>query len=186
MNLNHQRAPRANLTFIGSLLSLLWIADGQSICACAPSSYEFVFNFNLTCPPVNVTEGNAVAATSCLISPFGNPAVTDLVPVAVESIEILELDQNLQISVQEKIQGNFANGDSFKYVSVAANPSEIPNPVDIPRAIQLNTVALNQFDQSIIAVYIITFTNNCGAYPVLFDGQSAGWTVFVSISHICH
>jgi hypothetical protein len=44
---------------------------GEDICASAPSMYEFTFDFALTCPPVNVTQGNAVEATSCFVSPFG-------------------------------------------------------------------------------------------------------------------
>jgi hypothetical protein len=171
--------------FIGILFALLAKAGGQAtigddICACAPSTYEFTFDFALTCPPVNVTQGDAVAATSCLISPFGDPGVLDLIPVAVQSIDILELNQNLQISVQENIAGSFGDGDSFTYVSIAALPGQITDPVDIPRAIQLNIIGVNRFDEPIINVYLITFTNDCGFYPALVNGQSAGWTVFVS------
>jgi hypothetical protein len=129
---------------------------------------------------VNITIGDAVAATTCMVSPFGDPTVTDLIPVAVQTIDILELNQNLQILVQENIEGNFGNGDTFQYTSYAANPGDVVDPEDIPRAIQINIVGVNAVEQPIINVYLITFTNNCGAYPVLFDGQSAGWTRFVS------
>jgi hypothetical protein len=174
----------SRLAFIGILFALLTRAGGQvigdDICACSSSTYVFTFDFALTCPPVNVTQGDAVAATSCLITPFGDPDVIDLIPVAVQSIDILELNQNTEISVQENIAGSFGDGDSFTYVSIAAFPGQITNPVDIPRAIQLNIIGVNRLDEPIISVYIITFTNDCGSYPALVNGQSAGWTVFVS------
>ena len=153
---------------------------GVDICFCAPSSYEFTLDFSLFCPPVNITLGDAVKRTSCAVNPFGSPDVSDLVPVAVSSIEILELDQGMQVSVREKIEGSFGDGDTFQYSSYAALPGEIVNPDDLPRAIQLNIVGVNQFDESLINIYLIIFTNNCGRYPVLFEGQSAGWTRFVS------
>lgn len=157
-------------------------SSGQEIelCSCAPSTYEFTLDFDLFCPPVNITLGDGVLATSCFVSPFGDPTVTDLIPIAVQSIGILELGQDVRVLNQENIEGNFGDGDTFQYTSVAANPVNIVDSADIPRALQLNLIGLNANDEPIINVYIITFTNNCGTYPVLFEGQSAGWTVFVS------
>ena len=128
----------------------------------------------------NITINDAIAATSCLVSPFGNPEVADLIPIAVQSIDILELGQDLRVLVQENIEGNFLDGDSFRYTSVSANPDAIESYLGLPRAIQINAIGVNANDETIINVYIITFTNDCGAYPVLFEGQTAGWTRFVS------
>lgn len=65
-------------------------AGGQDICACAPSTYEFTFDFGLTCPPINVTRDGGVAATYCQIFPFGDPEqnITDTVPVSVELVAL--------------------------------------------------------------------------------------------------
>lgn len=155
---------------------------GTDICFCAPNKYEFTLDFSLTCPPVNITLGDAVAATTCMVSPFGNPTVADLVPVSVQAVEVLELNQNLQVQVQELIEPKdvFLDGDKLSYVSYAAIPGDIVKPEDLPRAIQLNINGLNAAGEEIINVYLITFTNSCGAYPVLFEGQWAGWTRFVS------
>jgi hypothetical protein len=153
---------------------------GVDLCSCAPNTYEFTLDFSLFCPPVNITIGDAVEATTCMVSPFGDPGVNDLIPVAVQSIDILELNRNLQIMSQENIAGNFGDGDTFQYTSYAALPGEIVDPNDLPRAIQINIIGVNQFEEPIINVYLITFSNNCGAYPVLYEGQSAGWTRFVS------
>jgi hypothetical protein len=160
------------------LTSLITGASGQAnVCACTPSTYEFVFDFDLFCPPVNITLGDAIAATPCLVSPFGNPVATNLIPVSVQEIDILELGQDLSVLVQENLEGNFVDGDSFRYESLTNAPGG-----DIPRAIQINIVGVNGLDQSIINVFLITFTNDCDTYPVLVDGQSIGWVFFVSIS----
>mmetsp|Transcript_49998 Transcript_49998/g.57729 ORF Transcript_49998/g.57729 Transcript_49998/m.57729 type:complete len:467 (-) Transcript_49998:84-1484(-) len=151
---------------------------GTEICYCAPNSYEFTLDFKLTCPPVNITLGDAIAATTCMVSPFGEPGVIDLVPVSVQSVDILELNQNLQVIVQENVGGDLVDGDTFSYISYAAEPGMIVNPEDLPRAIQVNIVGVNKDGEDIINVYLITFTNSCGAYPVLSEGQFAGWTRF--------
>jgi hypothetical protein len=164
----------------GLLTSLLSGASGQDICSCSPSSYDFVFDFSLFCPPVNITVGDGIQETSCSVTPFGDPNVIDLIPVSVQSIDILELGQDLRVVVQENIVGNFVNGDSFQYV--ANTPEQMTSPLDIPRAIQLNINGVNVNDEPILNVAIITFTNDCGTFPVLFDGQSIGWYFFVSIS----
>lgn len=156
---------------------------GRDICACSPNTYEFTLDFSLFCPPVNITQGDAVASTTCLVNPFIDPDVEDLVPVSVQQIDILELNQNMRLIVQETIEGTFADGDTFSYTSYAADPSQIQDPVDVPRAIQLNIIGVNQFDQTIINLYLILFTNDCQAFPVLFEGQSAGWTRFVSTAN---
>lgn len=154
---------------------------GKDLCACSPSTYEFTLDFGLFCPPVNVTESDAIDQTSCVITSFGDPNVTDLVPVSVQSIDILELGQGLRVLVQESILGNYSDGDSFAYTSLSATPHEITAPDEVPRAIQINIVGMNQFDEALINVYIITFTNDCGAFPLLLEGQSAGWTHFTRI-----
>jgi hypothetical protein len=177
-----QRSMKSWWGTFGLLTSLLTGASGQDDCACTPTTYEFVFDFDLFCPPVNITVGDAVQETSCSVTPKGSQNVVDLIPVSVQNIVILELGQDLTVLVQESIEGNFLNGDSFEYESITNSPDQITSPLDYPRAIQLNIFGLNGSDESIINTFIMTFTNSCGAYPVLFDGQSIGWTTFVSIS----
>jgi len=166
------------------MFSLFACTEGQTIgvdiCSCAPREYNFELDFSLFCPPVNITTGDAVAATTCLVGPQQDPNVADLIPVAVQKIEIFELNQRLQISVQEVISGSFGDGDTFSYESIAALPGEIVDPNNLPRAIQINIEGINQSDEAIINSFLITFTNQCGRFPVLFEGQSAGWTRFVS------
>ena len=153
---------------------------GTELCSCSPSTYEFTLDFDLSCPPVNITIGNAVEATSCLTSPFGDPDITDLVPVAVTRINILEMGQELMVVSQTDIDEELLDGATVTYSSIAADPNSITNTKDVPRAIQINLEGKNKLDQKIINVFIITFTNGCGSHPAFEEGQSAGWMRFVS------
>ena len=176
-----ERSLRITLLF---LLALAGLGTGQEIgtdlCACSPTSYEFTVDFGLTCPPVNIPVGNAVNETSCLISPFGAPDVDDLVPVSVDSINVLELGQNLRVVAQTNIEQSFNDGDTFTYTSIIADPDSIQEVQEVPRALQINIVGNNEAGDRIINVFIVTFTNQCDAYPVFEEGQSAGWVKFVS------
>lgn len=160
------------------------IANGQEIvtdkCACSPRSYEFTLDFSLTCPPVNITIDNSIEATSCIVSPFGDPSVEDFVPVYVEDIDVLELGQNLRVEAQTDIEGILYDGDKFTYTSIVADPDNIMDPEQIPRALQINIFGINAQGGRIINVFIVTFTNDCGSYPLFHEGQSAGWIRFVS------
>lgn len=179
----------STISLLASLLVSLRITNGQDIgseiCSCSPSSYEFKLDFSLVCPPVNITEGNAVQATSCLVSPFGNQDVPDLVPVTVENIDILELGQSLRVIAQTKIDDELVDGDTFMYQSAFATPEDVDGLTEqVVRALQVNMVGINSSGDRIISVYIVTFTNGCGSYPVFESGQSAAWTRFVSKIHI--
>ena len=174
---------------IAAVLASLALTTGQEIgteiCACSPRSYEFTFDFSLTCPPVNITLGDGVEATSCLVSPFGALNIVDLVPVSVESIDILELGQNLRVVAQTDINDVFLDGDSFTYTSAVADPDSIEEIQQIPRALQINIVGTNEKGDEIINVFIVTFNNECGSYPLFEEGEYAGWARFVSFVHTC-
>jgi hypothetical protein len=85
---------------------------GVDICACQPSVYEFTFDFLLTCNDFNVT-GPGIADDACFVDFSSNDGsnVTDEVPVSVNRVEILELDQFLQVVAQTQINGDFRSGD---------------------------------------------------------------------------
>ncbi len=153
---------------------------GTEICACSPRSYEFTLDFSLTCPPVNIAVGDAIADTTCLISPFGALDVEDLTPVSVDSIDILELGQNLRVIAQTGIVQPLNDGDSFTYTSVVADPDSIGEVLQVPKGIQINIVGNNQNGDRIINAFLVTFTNECDKYPVFEEGESAGWAKFVS------
>jgi hypothetical protein len=171
------------LSLISRLLALFVVlgtgVKGQEICYCAPLRYTFTFDFQLTCPPVNVTRTGGIAATFCQVSPFGDPDqnITDLIPVEVGYVDVLELGQAFDVLSQDNITGTFLDGDSFSYTSIVQRNETL---TEFPKVIQLNIFAFNADGQPIVNFFAIAFTNNCLEFPVLLEGDSAGWTKFVS------
>jgi hypothetical protein len=156
---------------------------GIDICGCSPGTFKFSLNFDLTCPPTNITAGEGVASVSCIITPFG-AATDDRVPIEVESIVVLELDQSNNVLVEEQIEGDIVHGDTFFYTSVLNEPQFITSSQEIPKALQMNVNGRNQEGVILLNVFIITYSNACGVVPVIQTGHSAGWVVFVSPCNI--
>jgi len=157
-------------------------ATAQDTCACSPSKFTFTLDFSLECPPVNVTttENSGIDTTFCQISPFGdiNQKITDLVPVEIQYINIVELGQGFEVLSQKNVtDGPFKNGDSFPLTSIITNGEDD----EIPQVIQLNIFALNVLGERILNFYAISYSNDCDAFPVLFEGGSAGWTQFTKL-----
>ena len=85
---------RSSVGFLGIISVLVGVPSGQNVpvpnevgddlCGCSPGTYEFTFDFSLTCPPVNITRNDGIDTTFCQISPFGSAGdnITDLVPVS--------------------------------------------------------------------------------------------------------
>ena len=179
---------------------------GVDLCACQPSVYTFTFNFSLTCEDQNLGEDSlGIFETECSIVPVGAENATDLMPARVTSLQILELDQNLQVLVQTTVtseNGAFVDGDSFQYVSILSpmfNPSlealpgatyEITstdlgggfNSTTLPRGFQITITAENGFDEFVRNAWIVLYDNDCGLFPLLFEDDQAGWTVIVRVS----
>jgi hypothetical protein len=152
------------------------LAAGQDVCACSPSTYEFTFDFDLACPGAGGDFPDGIAEVTCFITSF-SADVKDLMPVAVRSISIIEADTERIPIAQSQIDGSFVTGDSFTYSSVAA----LGNATELPQSIQLTITGTNAENSSLVQVWAIKFTNDCGVYPVLEVGQSYGWTKFVSL-----
>jgi hypothetical protein len=153
---------------------------GVDVCGCSPRTFSFVLDFSLSCPPTNITSGAGVAAVSCLISPFG-ASTEDLRPLVVESISVLELDQSNNVLVEERIDGKLLDGEEFSYTSVLNNDEIMTGSEQIPRALQMTINGRNLEGVILLHVFIITYSNECGVIPVVQDGHSAGWVIFVSL-----
>jgi hypothetical protein len=161
---------------IGSLLLCSTShAKAQQICSCSPSTYEFTFDFSLTCPRPGGDYPPGIAEVTCFITSF-SADVQDLYPVSVQTISIIEADLDRVPIAQSAIDGDFSSGDSFTYTSVSA----LGDSEQIPQSIQLTITGTNAANSSLVQVWAIKFTNDCGTYPVLKLGQAYGWTEFVS------
>jgi hypothetical protein len=150
------------------------LAAGEDVCACSPSTYEFTFDFELTCPPPGGDFPEGIAEVTCFITSF-SADVKDTVPVLVRSISIIEADTDRIPIAQSQVDGSFVTGDSFTYSSVSA----LGNSTQLPQSIQLTITGTNAENSSLVQVWAIKFTNDCGVYPVLEVGESYGWTKFV-------
>ena len=157
--------------------------NDDSICGCSASTYAFSLDFALSCPPTNITTGQGISSVSCLISPFGAPT-NKLAPVVVDSVSIIELDQFNSVLVEERIDGELVDGDSFEYSSIINNQEKMMSIQNIPKALQLTLRGRNEDGVILMNVFVITFTNECGVTPLIQAGESAGWTIFVSRSII--
>jgi hypothetical protein len=151
---------------------------GDTICACSPSALEFTLDFALSCADTNVG-GDGVLATDCSVTPSQGGTVSSLVPVVVLSVDILELDQDLQVLNQEASFVDFVDGDTFTYSSFTVNP-DLVGPATVPKTLIVSLIGRNAAGQALSMQYLITYTNTCDAYPVLTVGENIGWTRFVS------
>jgi len=107
----------------------------QAECVCSPRAYTFklmfVFDFDQTCD-VNTIDGKpGIVGTSCQ-----PPALT---PVVIDSVQILELNRDLQMIAQKLIPGPFIKEDKFSYTSVSAQltPDEPLVDQEVPSIIVL-------------------------------------------------
>lgn len=155
---------------------------GTSICGCQPATYTFTFNFALTCND-NSVGGPGINETACLTEIRGQEQVPndELVPLSVQNVQIFELDQNLQVVAQTVRAGSFVDGSTFTYTSIISTMTDELNPTTLPRGIQLVTTGLNRNEDTVVNTYIILYENDCGIFPILTEGQTAGWTIFVRI-----
>jgi hypothetical protein len=155
---------------------------GTNLCGCQPATYTFTFDFDLTCDDNNVEGGPGINETACLTEIRGEDNVPDedLIPVTVQSVQIFELDRNNQVFSQTVRTGTFVDGSNFTYTSIITTISDLENISSLPRGLQLVITGLNSKEQSTVNTYIITYTNDCGIFPILTEGQTSGWTIFVS------
>jgi hypothetical protein len=157
---------------------------GVELCACFPSVYTFVLEFDQLCEETSIP-GAGVDQTSCSVTPADASAeFSDEVPVAVSSIDVLELGLNLGVIATTQVTGSFRSGDSFTYSSVVSTPEGIDMVTErgvFPGGLQLNINGRNALDEFITNVWVIVFTNDCGIFPVISEGDQIGWTKFVSV-----
>lgn len=166
---------------VGSLLLLAQGAMAQVgtiLCGCQPAVYEVTLTFNASCADANVG-GPGINETACITSPETEDNVTDFVPVLITNVQFLEQNSEFVTLQQIPINGDFRDGDIVTYTSVLAIQTEFTEAT-MPRAFQMILRGINAIDQPIQVTWVITYDNDCGIFPILFEGQQMGWSVFVS------
>eukprot|EP00977_Amphora_coffeiformis_P003290 scaffold609_cov170-Amphora_coffeaeformis.AAC.44 len=152
---------------------------GTTICGCQPAVYEITLRFNVTCDDENVA-GPGIDEVACIPSKETTEDVTDFRPVLVTDIQFLELNSALDTLQQEPRTGAFRDGDVVRYTSVLA-VQPFFNETSLPRAFQMVLRGVNEIDQPIQITWVITYANDCGLFPILFEGQQQGWSVFTDL-----
>ena len=149
--------------------------SGTELCACSPRVYELTFDFSLECEPINVDlDGGGIEDATCLVAGFDNINVTDLIPVAVSSVQLIEIGQDGAPAAVAQETGDFRDGDSITYTSISFEGAVAP------RAFQVRALGRNEGGEPLVLTWAVTYTNNCGVFPVLSVGDNVGWTIFVS------
>jgi hypothetical protein len=143
-------------------------------CSCSPEHYGFTMNLSLNCG-TNILDrtSGGIDDEACFINGEG-PNITDLVPVSVGHIQVIELNDLLQPIIQTSFMD--IQSSTFSYSSVS-------NDNKVPHGLQMIAQAINAANQPLIMSWLITFSNDCNVFPVLEEGNRIGWTVFVSRKH---
>lgn len=150
---------------------------GVDICACSPSTYNFRFDFAKTCATTNIG-GVGIEFNDCSISTFGQDQ-TNLVPTQVTSVDVLEFDQNGNLLKQQSDFVTISNGGMYQYTSYSQNASQVTAST-APKSLEITALAVNNVGDTLFMLWTVVFSNSCSGYPVFRNGQSIGWTVFVS------
>ena len=101
--------------------------------------------------------------------------------MAINAIDIIEVDQSLIPYALTPIRGDFRDGDEFSYTSITATEPNL-TLATLPGGLQMNIVGVNSLDQPIQNVWILVFTNDCGVFPVFNIGEQVGWTLMTDLS----
>lgn len=151
------------------------LQGGTDLCACSPREYELKFDFSLECDPINIyRESGGVLDAICLVSGFDSIDVADLFPVAASSVQFIEIGQHGAPIAFALETGDFHDGSTITYQSISFARSVTP------RAFQVRALGRNAAGVPLALQWAITFSNDCGIFPVLMPNDSIGWTTFVS------
>ena len=96
-----------------------------------------------------------------------------------EKVAIVGLDSFNGVLKSTSVFEEFRNGDTFQYNTTTMNPSEVTTAT-VPGGWQFSMIGTNAQQQPLLLMWIIKFTNNCDSYPVIKDGDTIAWTIFVS------
>lgn len=154
------------------------LASGQvvdDLCICSPTTFTFTLDFAGTCPGTVEEGGPGISKVNC----FDISNSTDLVPVSVLTIQVLELDLGLQSLNAQRYDGPFEDGDSVTFTSVATGV--ITEKSEIPGGLQVNTFGTNAEGVPVLNSFIVDYSNSCSDTPIFQIGDQIGWIIIVSV-----
>eukprot|EP00986_Skeletonema_menzelii_P009166 scaffold4092_cov150-Skeletonema_menzelii.AAC.1 len=138
----------------------------QAECVCSPRAYTFKLFFEQTCD-VNTIDGKpGILATDCVFTDYLTPT-TDLTPVVIDSVDILELNPNGIIALKSIPN---VDGDEFSYTSSSAllTPDEPLVDQEVPSRIQLNLFGKNAAGITVLNTVSWDYDlTNCDDEPIM-------------------
>lgn len=156
-------------------------SHAQDLCSCTPLVYKWRLDFDLFCPPANVTsdetnaENAGIRDVFCQIVSGGGSNTTDFKPISIISYQIIELSQNLTpIKVNNRDNINLTDGDIITFNSITA-----VQPEEISGGLQASVNAINMNLEPIRLEWLVRYSNICEKLPYEF-GNSVGWMVYES------
>ena len=155
---------------------------GVDFCGCQPATYEITLDFSISCEDNTVTSAtDGIKDSACLEAGSSEETTptTDLVPVFVSTIEIIDLKDRNNLVVTN-YQDGYTSGSVITYTSVLASQGNETDASRIPNGFQINMIAQNAAGQTINSQAIVEFDNDCGIFPLLFPDDQLGWSRFVS------
>lgn len=179
-----KRLMRSLITAVLTVIVLEQTASAQSvgtdICACQPSVYTFKLDFSLKCTESTVA-GPGINNTACIVTSRNqNENVTNPFPVTVSEVQVLELGRNLKVVGNSVYSGTYFDGDEISYTSVTLEEPETIDANTIPRGFQIFITGVNSDEEPLVNQLVISYTNDCGIFPLLEVGDLIGWVNFVS------
>ena len=147
--------------FVLVYLALLERASAQligvDICACLPTTITFRLNFTFECVDSNVF-GPGINDTTCLIETRGNENVTDFVPTSISTIQIFELNENLEVVGDSTNDDGYFDGSMISYTSIVErDPDSVSSVTTLPRGFQILLTGVNAVEQTIVNVLAIAY-----------------------------
>ena len=124
-------------------------------------------------------ENGGIVDATCLVTGFDDVNVTDLIPVAVSSVQLIEIGESGAPAAVAQETGDFRDGSTVTYTSISFEGAVAP------RAFQVRALGRNAAGEPLVLQWAVTYSNNCGVWPVIdapgpsMDdsgiGEKVGW-----------
>jgi hypothetical protein len=108
----------------------------------------------------------------CIVQYSSTPVSLAHTAFSLPYLNCKVLDRNFQFVFLE-------NGATFQYSSFTFDPGQV-SATTAPKILAVTLLGTNSFNEDLRQEWTITYTNECGIFPVLTTEQQIGWTRFVS------
>lgn len=167
---------------------LLGGVNGADVCTCQPSKFSLSIDTSLTCETSTISSVNpGIQDTTCIVQSSSGTRKTET-PTQIVSIEISELNQELNKIRTSVFNDTFVSGDKIRFASRMSssvyNLHDVDDVTARPKGLQATIIGIDNDGLEITNNWVLLFSNECNIYPVISTGQQIGWTKFVSKEQI--